>query len=246
MVFCFYLRQTGHVDFTLGDLISTYWPAILIVLGIKKLLSSRSGWWGAILVLIGFIFLSRNLDWIGWSIGQFMPYLIPIVIIVVGFRMIWKPRSRHQTPPSNDWKSYSSYPDNSTVPPAPPLHPDPTQSESQPDQSEGNSIPSHKKYYEQGKRHSKEHVEWWNHSDPNAQTRSGFIGDIYLGHDYWELKPMNISHFIGDTVLDLTKAQVPFGETKINISSFIGDVKVYVPNDYESVFRSYPVHLSAT
>src|SRR5690606_16503205 len=49
----------------------------------------------------------------------------------------------------------------------------------------------------------------------------------------WELKPMNISHFIGDTVLDLTRAEVSFGETKINISSFIGDVKVYVPNDFD-------------
>jgi len=42
---------------------------------------------------------------------------------------------------------------------------------------------------------------------------------------------MNISLFIGDTVLDLTKAQIPYGETRINISSFIGDVKVFVPND---------------
>jgi lia operon protein LiaF len=84
-------------------------------------------------------------------------------------------------------------------------------------------------------RHSHERhdrVEWWNH-DPGAQTRSGFIGDIYVGHDYWELKPMNISHFIGDTVLDLTKAQIPLGETRIHISSFIGDVKVFLPNDLE-------------
>ena len=28
-------------------------------------------------------------------------------------------------------------------------------------------------------------------------------------------------------------AQIPPGETKITISSFIGDVKVYVPNDFE-------------
>ncbi|MGO4376241.1 cell wall-active antibiotics response protein LiaF, partial [Paenibacillus sp. MCAF20] len=35
------------------------------------------------------------------------------------------------------------------------------------------------------------------------------------------------------TILDLTKAQVAVGETRIHISSFIGDVKVFVPNDYE-------------
>ena len=42
---------------------------------------------------------------------------------------------------------------------------------------------------------------------------------------------MTISHFIGDTTLDLTKAQIPLGETKVYVSSFIGDVKVFVPND---------------
>ena len=48
---------------------------------------------------------------------------------------------------------------------------------------------------------------------------------------------MNISHFIGDTTIDLTKAQVPYGETKINVSSFIGDVKVYVPRDVDLGIR---------
>jgi len=42
---------------------------------------------------------------------------------------------------------------------------------------------------------------------------------------------MNLSHFIGDTVVDLTRAQIPLGETKINISAFIGDIKIFVPND---------------
>lgn len=61
---------------------------------------------------------------------------------------------------------------------------------------------------------------------------SRFIGDTFIGHDHWELRPMHISHFIGDTVLDLTKAQIPVGETRIHITSFIGDVKVFVPNDF--------------
>jgi len=71
----------------------------------------------------------------------------------------------------------------------------------------------------------------------NAENRSGFIGDVHLGGDYWELRPMNISLFVGDTVLDLTKAQIPYGETRINVSSFIGDVKVFVPNDRDLGIR---------
>ncbi len=70
----------------------------------------------------------------------------------------------------------------------------------------------------------------WN---PDARNYSGFFNDLYLGHDYWNLEPMNISHFIGDTVIDLTKAQIPAGETKIVVSSFIGDVKVFIPDDMD-------------
>src|SRR5690606_31790335 len=88
------------------------------------------------------------------------------------------------------------------------------------DEATFNPPPNHSHYTEHTHHHS-------------AENRSGFFGDLYLGHDYWELKPMNISHFIGGTIIDLTKAQIPVGETKLNISAFIGDVKVFVPNDME-------------
>jgi lia operon protein LiaF len=73
----------------------------------------------------------------------------------------------------------------------------------------------------------------WESQNRRPVERSNFIGDIHLGHDYWELEPTNVSHFIGDTVIDLTKAHIPYGETKLTVSSFIGDVKVFVPNDVQ-------------
>jgi lia operon protein LiaF len=79
-----------------------------------------------------------------------------------------------------------------------------------------------------------EHKDWWqghDWSNPDRINHSRFIGDVHLGNEYWELRPMSISHFIGDTTLDLTKAQIPIGETRVYVSSFIGDVKVFVPND---------------
>ncbi|MBB6669670.1 cell wall-active antibiotics response protein LiaF [Cohnella nanjingensis] len=69
------------------------------------------------------------------------------------------------------------------------------------------------------------------------EGHSRFIGDLHIGHDYWELKPMSLSHFIGDTTIDLTRAQIPAGETRIYVSSFIGDVKVFVPNDFSIGIR---------
>lgn len=32
----FLLRQMGYTDFSLGSLISTYWPVILIVMGVQR------------------------------------------------------------------------------------------------------------------------------------------------------------------------------------------------------------------
>ncbi|MBB6691665.1 cell wall-active antibiotics response protein [Cohnella xylanilytica] len=85
------------------------------------------------------------------------------------------------------------------------------------------------------------HQYWKEHHQPpwksgyqeyGREDHSRFIGDFVIGQDYFELRPMSISHFIGDTKLDLTRAQIPLGETKIYVSSFIGDVKVFVPNDF--------------
>jgi lia operon protein LiaF len=72
-----------------------------------------------------------------------------------------------------------------------------------------------------------------NYNVQGAQYKSSFIGDVHLGNEPWELQPMVISHFIGDTVIDLTRASIPLGETPITVSSFIGDVKIFVPGDMD-------------
>ncbi|SFT00696.1 lia operon protein LiaF [Paenibacillus sp. BC26] len=284
------LRQSGVVDFDIGMVVSTYWPLLLLFLGIQGMLQraaygNGSFFGSSIMLIVGFVFLGRNLDWFAWSIGDVMQFVGPLILIIFGLRMILKPKSKKtEEIPGDDWKAYNYGQVNVDIPPAPPLHPDPTKPSSDlPDQEDVSDAPSDKaegnqvtppvrpndaytklqqkrhkweeqaartrghfeRHAQQVKDHRERHlrnaakhhhrngrVEWWNH-DPNVQTRSGFIGDIYLGQDYWELKPMNISHFIGDTVLDLTKAQILPGETTINISSFIGDVKVYLPDDYE-------------
>ncbi|MFD0961579.1 cell wall-active antibiotics response protein LiaF [Paenibacillus chungangensis] len=262
----FLLRELGIIDIGIRSLFATYWPCILIALGLQQLLSGRSSgdsgrWWGGIMIFIGVVFLSNNLNW-PWSIGDLIPYLIPVAIIIVGMRIILRPGSKPQSPPEHDWKSYRNpYEERDDVPPAPPLHPDPTgvtgdlDEENRAGANQGiggnpqqndHVFDDYEKAQRKKRRKRKSHeydcddgyddddyVEWWSGDGSKVQNRSGFIGDIHMGHDHWELKPLNISHFIGDTVLDLTRAQIPYGETKVTISSFIGDVKVYLPNDYE-------------
>jgi lia operon protein LiaF len=80
---------------------------------------------------------------------------------------------------------------------------------------------------------SNEYISTFQPGSGNTQHKSGFIGDVYLGRDYWDLQPMTISHFIGDTIIDLTKANIPQRETKLVVSAFIGDVKMLVPADVD-------------
>ncbi|MBD2845753.1 cell wall-active antibiotics response protein [Paenibacillus sp. IB182496] len=255
------LRQLDIITFDLGDVIATFWPVILIVIGLNGVLGSSSsgsygqgsGWWNWFMMGLGVYFLSSTLNLHHFSIGDLIPYAIPVVLIIVGVRMMVSRDSGKGRQESEEWQAYEMSP---PPPPPPPLHPDPTRdmrgapgAEYGPEQARqrdddrqpgaggrydtgASGWQERSRHGHAGGRRRHERVEWWN-SDPSVQTRSGFIGDIHIGQDYWELTPMNISHFIGDTVLDLTKAQIPYGETRITVSSFIGDVKVFVPVDHE-------------
>jgi lia operon protein LiaF len=279
----FLLRQLGIVsfEFDIGYLIATFWPLILIAVGVQGM-TQRGGWgWGLFLLGLGLFFQARNLGFIDLTLGEVIRYGWPVLLIYWGLVMIFRPGGKKKS--ENGWQSYPPKSDDPfpgadrPVPPPPPLHPNPLDLDYEPPKSGepgaggypgGGAAPGadgrheadghqgqHGHYsasghhgahgwngaegpgggwYDPGRGGGakREHDCWsgWAHN-PNAETRSGFIGDIHVGGDYWELRPMNISLFIGDTVLDLTKAQIPYGETRLNISSFIGDVKVFVPND---------------
>ncbi len=59
---------------------------------------------------------------------------------------------------------------------------------------------------------------------------SKFFGDS--SHDYTgEIDGLSINHFIGDIELNLTKATLKPGVNNLNVSAFIGDIRVFVPQD---------------
>lgn len=228
----FLAGQLGYLTIDPAEIVPTYWPVILIILGLsglsglvghKKHGGSGSYMWSLFLLLLGIGFLLRNLGYVSLDMGDYIKLLIPVFIILFGIRMIFKPSGRMDSHKAKDYSykyeyKYEYGPQQTTNPAVhadPSVYPDP-----------GAAVPPAPHGHET-------HSSTWT----AGENRSGFIGDLYLGHDYWELKPMNVSHFIGDTIIDLTKAQIPFGETRLNVSAFIGDVRVFVPNDVDVEFN---------
>lgn len=234
------LNQLGITDISIGYLFSTYWPVFLILAGLANL--ANGNWRGGsfigslILFLIGGFFLARNLDIIYLEPGDFFKFFIPLILIGCGLHVLFKPHGHRR---------HSRHSDDFTPPP-PPMEPPvpPTfhpEMKSNLDDIFNDKFNQKKATYEENSNQERPHFTGPDYQNMKGKftasgeiiNKSGFIGDVHIGQDYFQLKPMNISHFIGDTVIDLTKAQIPYGETKINVSSFIGDVKVFIPEDMD-------------
>jgi lia operon protein LiaF len=258
----FLLNQAGIIAMDIWDLIWDFWPVPIIYFSAVGLLFQRrmnSGWsgsyfWNLIAFVAGWYFLGRNLGVISLSIGDLLPYVIPVALILFGVQLIVRPggegkrrsergrrhKERDRRPIEADDPT-ENIPD--WAPPAEPISNFDEQFEARfgriaPEQDQAAeaaaSRPQAEKRHdpdpEPGAKHAGRFGYRWHEQ---AEHRSGFITDIKIGNEYFELKPMNVSLFIGDTVIDLTRARIPVGETKINISTFIGDVKIYLPNDLD-------------
>ncbi|MEK5057752.1 MULTISPECIES: cell wall-active antibiotics response protein LiaF [unclassified Paenibacillus] len=259
------LRYTG--DISLGYIISTFWPVILLYLGFINL-KEKNNVGGLVLLALGIYFMGKNLGFVSLSFGDMFRYAIPIALVGGGLYVLLSPRRRDRKHTENSESHHSSpFPNHIPAEPQPPMYSDLDQQfeqkfgkiYDQDDSSESKKSSleeefhfedklkhKHKHHNHNNKHHKNKHeynysYEWDNsekntgyaYNDDSKINKSTFIGEIKLGEEYYELKPTNISQFIGDTVIDLTKAQIPYGETRINISAFIGDIKVYTPRDMD-------------
>lgn len=260
------LNMLGYIDVSIGELFAKFWPCFLILAGLSQLSHGyRHGGavlGGLIVTSVGAYFLASNLNLIEFSMGDFIRFGVPFILIAAGLSVLFKPsrhrshqdRNRDRRGRRNDHRDDHHAGYEPPAPPPPPLDQTFNEYNSSLDEVFEQAFPEEKlkrKQEEERQRfenyagqngrkghhgyngHHEHHGHNGHHSGSKEEkfNKSGFIGDVRLGDEYFELKPTNISHFIGDTVIDLTKAQIPYGETKITVSAFIGDVKVFVPVD---------------
>ncbi|NQT79842.1 MAG: hypothetical protein HQ555_05570 [Candidatus Aminicenantes bacterium] len=87
----FLFGNLGKLD--IGDVFSTYWPLILIFIGIWHLIAHglRNVGFGIFLIIIGGFFMLVN-----WDIltGRIWIYFWPLLVIAAGLWLIFKPRLR--------------------------------------------------------------------------------------------------------------------------------------------------------
>jgi predicted membrane protein len=83
----FLLDRLGGLDF--GTLIGTYWPVIIIILGLSILVGNgfRRPFGGLFLMGIGALFLMNSLDVLEYDVWQ---YAWPILIIIVGLWTLFR------------------------------------------------------------------------------------------------------------------------------------------------------------
>ncbi|MFD3257739.1 cell wall-active antibiotics response protein LiaF [Paenibacillus lentus] len=233
----FLLNQLGYTDISLGYLFSTYWPVFMILAGILYLVNRERGEsnfiWSLVLIVLGLFFLGRNLGYLDMDASDFFKMFIPIMLIIAGLSILFKPRekrrNKEELPPTPPPPVDSPF----EAPLDPAFHPE---MESPLDKIFGTTTKTGFDHEEKPGGEKMNYDKFHSNSQSGKRevlTKAGFIGDVHLGQDYFQLQPMNISHFIGDTIIDLTKAQIPYGETKINVSAFIGDVKVFIPEDMD-------------
>ena len=74
----------------LGDIVGTYWPVILVLIGLGQILKRNPAYvWGAVWILVGVLFQLRELSLLPVSMHAL---LWPSIIIIVGVSLLF-PRS---------------------------------------------------------------------------------------------------------------------------------------------------------
>ena len=66
--------------------------------------------------------------------------------------------------------------------------------------------------------------------DPKTPGRLRLLGDVRR-RGAWQVTEEEIWNGIGNVRLDMTNADVPTGETQIRVYNFVGDVRLFVPED---------------
>lgn len=91
----FLLGNFGFLEFNMSYLVRTYWPVVLLVLGIVYLLGGRErGNYisGVIFIALGLLFLGRNTEILVFDMRTFWQIFWPVLLILLGLSFMRGPQ----------------------------------------------------------------------------------------------------------------------------------------------------------
>ncbi|WP_183163772.1 cell wall-active antibiotics response protein LiaF [Alteribacter keqinensis] len=97
------LNNTGVIDASFGEMVSTYWTLIIVIIGLKILLDGlfrayqglkRDKWdfgtavFGLFIIAAGLIITGNRADWFYYTFADLWSWIWPLLIIFVGFQLL--------------------------------------------------------------------------------------------------------------------------------------------------------------
>ena len=90
------LWTLDNLDYLDSDRITEWWPVIIIVVGLVKIMEKPGRVAGGIIAIVGVVILLDNLSLIRWDVGD----LFPLLIALLGAKLIWDAVRRRQSAPA--------------------------------------------------------------------------------------------------------------------------------------------------
>jgi lia operon protein LiaF len=163
---------------------------------------------GPILILLGLILLTRTLDLFYFSFGEFIGFVFPLALVILGLWLISKGRRR----PTPDHFQQAAQPTPSG-------------------QETGGAGATPPGSFAESPGMGDRTPEPPQPGPPGKIKYGRFIGDMYVDCNGVDLQDIEINNFLGDVEVKLHGGKLGPGLNRMVISGFIGDVRVLVPQE---------------
>ncbi|HOP07362.1 MAG TPA: LiaF-related protein [candidate division Zixibacteria bacterium] len=196
-------------------------------------MSKKSVIFGAILIFIGVILIANTLDWIWFDFGDVLRALIPIGLIVLGIWLIIR-RSRNRPEQPNSLNISNEFVGTSgqvhSGPPPPPPPPPPPSPGEQSFTSSSFTETDQTFHRDTDEQHFQS-SESPSHSQPGKLRYAKTFGDMYIDFKDVPMQNVEVSLGVSDLEAQLAGCRLEPGLNRLIISSFIGDVRLFIPKD---------------
>ncbi|WLD92512.1 cell wall-active antibiotics response protein LiaF [Alkalihalobacillus sp. AL-G] len=80
--------------------------------------------------------------------------------------------------------------------------------------------------------------EKWGKAKGKRSNVGNLVTDVSMKDDNWQVEPIEEWNGVADYDFDFTKAFIPDKDTPINLSGWVGDIKIFIPEDVEFAVTS--------